>query len=499
MSFAPTRLRHFQVLLFAYVVSGWLGFALGALHHDADLIALWLPGGVALVILLMLGWWGVPAILIGSAAVHAPLIYGHLPLRQGALYLTALALIDVLQAWLAMRAWRGREARLHAPLIRRTHDLIWFWVQVCLLPVAVTTPLIAALQSTMHLLPDQDPDTLVRQVLTLALAGFGGLLLVAPCYVVWRDRSRWPWRSLPWRTWWPSALICVVVLASFWFYPPGLTLILPLLLAKTIHYRWPGMAVSVLLVGLACWVGTVLGFGPFVDTSAHLAFFNLQLFLFSTAVMLQYLALAHEMLLRQHWQMEAEVKQRTEALASANARLEELATTDELTGVPNRREWQRRCAHAVMLARRHQQPLAVLLLDLDHFKQVNDTYGHLIGDLTLRTVSRACQESLRGSDSFGRWGGEEFVALLPDTPLEDAQQVAEKLRHAVSAARIKLDNAPVASMAVTVSIGVARLHAADADLDTLLTRADHALYFAKQTGRNRVVLETELPADSPRL
>ncbi len=215
--------------------------------------------------------------------------------------------------------------------------------------------------------------------------------------------------------------------------------------------------------------------------------------------MLQYLALAHEMLLRQHWQMEAEVKQRTEALASANARLEELATTDELTGVPNRREWQRRCAHAVMLARRHQQPLAVLLLDLDHFKQVNDTYGHLIGDLTLRTVSRACQESLRGSDSFGRWGGEEFVALLPDTPLEDAQQVAEKLRHAVSAARIKLDNAPVASMAVTVSIGVARLHAADADLDTLLTRADHALYFAKQTGRNRVVLETELPADSPRL
>ncbi|GAB6127231.1 GGDEF domain-containing protein [Humidesulfovibrio idahonensis] len=163
--------------------------------------------------------------------------------------------------------------------------------------------------------------------------------------------------------------------------------------------------------------------------------------------------------------------------------LAHIATRDALTGAPNRRAVLEMATRLVARANREGKPLAVLMLDIDHFKLVNDTYGHAVGDAVLRDLSRVIAAGLRAYDAYGRFGGEEFVVVLPDTTLEDAQHVAERIRAAVEA------NCPQECKYThyTVSIGLAWGLPAEADLDALLLLADQAMYEAKAQGRNRVV------------
>jgi diguanylate cyclase (GGDEF)-like protein/PAS domain S-box-containing protein len=158
------------------------------------------------------------------------------------------------------------------------------------------------------------------------------------------------------------------------------------------------------------------------------------------------------------------------------------ATHDPLTGVYNRRHVEDLLRTELDRAERHARPLAVAMLDADHFKNVNDTYGHQTGDEVLRTISERCKSTLRSNDILGRYGGEEFVIVFPETNLEDAGAVAERLRAAVAESPIKIgDN----ELAVTVSIGLAAF-APGHNLDEMFHRADAALYTAKQDGRNLV-------------
>jgi diguanylate cyclase (GGDEF)-like protein len=166
------------------------------------------------------------------------------------------------------------------------------------------------------------------------------------------------------------------------------------------------------------------------------------------------------------------------------------AATDALTGLPNNRAVQDTVRRMVAQALRAQSPLAVALLDLDRFKQINDTYGHGRGDEVLATVAEAMRGAVRESDFVGRYGGEEFVILLPDTDLAGARVVAENVRLAVA----QLSLATV-DRAITASIGVAVLPEDGSDSDTLVRNADRALYAAKSNGRNRVETAGCVPAD----
>jgi diguanylate cyclase (GGDEF)-like protein/PAS domain S-box-containing protein len=164
-------------------------------------------------------------------------------------------------------------------------------------------------------------------------------------------------------------------------------------------------------------------------------------------------------------------------------RLLDLATTDGLTGVLNRRAVLEAAENAFQLARRYGHALSVLMIDADHFKRVNDSFGHPVGDTVLVRLAMLARDSLRTTDRFGRFGGEEFLALLPDTDAHHAQETAERLLAAVRAAEI--DNGQGGILKLTVSIGVASLAPGTPDAATLIMLADAALYRAKQGGRDQ--------------
>lgn len=165
------------------------------------------------------------------------------------------------------------------------------------------------------------------------------------------------------------------------------------------------------------------------------------------------------------------------------AELQKMATIDSLTGALNRHEFMRRAQEELARARRYGHALTVLMLDLDNFKTINDTYGHSVGDDALRTLTEACKDCLRETDLFGRLGGEEFGVVLTETEAWAAEKAADRLRKAVAEAEILTCNGPAS---ITTSIGLSAMSAADDSVEDVLKRADKALYTAKERGRNRV-------------
>jgi diguanylate cyclase (GGDEF)-like protein len=176
------------------------------------------------------------------------------------------------------------------------------------------------------------------------------------------------------------------------------------------------------------------------------------------------------------------VKALHDQLVDANRRLAEQALTDDLTGLANRRHGAYELQRAVALATRHGHALAVARIDIDHFKEINDTYGHRAGDVVLAEVGRRLAGALRGGDDLARWGGDEFVVILPDTDREGGLAAAERLRAAVASSPVAVGDGR--DVAVTISVGWA--HWSGDTPDDLLARADRSLYAAKETGRNLV-------------
>ena len=168
--------------------------------------------------------------------------------------------------------------------------------------------------------------------------------------------------------------------------------------------------------------------------------------------------------------------------AEAAKRLRQ-ANTDSLTRLFNRRKGWEMIEYEIARSERYQRPLSIIMMDIDHFKTINDMHGHLAGDRVLRAMAKVAREAIRSIDSLIRWGGEEFIVLLPDTDLEAALPVAERLREAIEGMRI---NIPDEELSITVSLGVARKDENSLDLETLVARVDQALYIAKFRGRNRV-------------
>ena len=190
-------------------------------------------------------------------------------------------------------------------------------------------------------------------------------------------------------------------------------------------------------------------------------------------------------------QVEVELQYMKEGLETANRELQtalalqqQLAHTDALTGINNRRHLYELADHEFEIAARYQHPLSAIMFDIDHFKEVNDTFGHAIGDQILQRVTQVACAKLRSADVIGRYGGEEFVIILPMTNAKQAYPLAERIRTGVAAIRVPTEKGDAA---VTLSIGIVEMiHVTkNGSAEELIRRADEAMYAAKQAGRNR--------------
>jgi diguanylate cyclase (GGDEF)-like protein/PAS domain S-box-containing protein len=169
--------------------------------------------------------------------------------------------------------------------------------------------------------------------------------------------------------------------------------------------------------------------------------------------------------------------------------LHQYATTDELTGLFNRRHFLDLAQRELKRAMRLNNPLALAMIDVDHFKWINDTYGHAMGDQALVVFKEVCQKNIREVDILSRWGGDEFVVLLPEANGQQAYEVVERVRLTLATTPLHQDNPP---FSLTMSAGISSLTREIESLDVLLGRADHALYQAKKQGRNCVIIEHDL-------
>ncbi|SHG35847.1 diguanylate cyclase [Bradyrhizobium erythrophlei] len=187
----------------------------------------------------------------------------------------------------------------------------------------------------------------------------------------------------------------------------------------------------------------------------------------------------------------AESTRELDAIRDSLSKSEERAKTDTLTGLPNRRALEEFFRKAQIAAMEKGEPLSVLLIDIDHFKKFNDSFGHGVGDQVLRLMASVLRERLRESDLPARYGGEELIAVLPGADLATCAAVAERIRRLISECRITRRSTQELLPSITVSIGVGQFQFGESMAD-LIERCDRALYLAKRNGRNRVVTEAEL-------
>ncbi len=170
---------------------------------------------------------------------------------------------------------------------------------------------------------------------------------------------------------------------------------------------------------------------------------------------------------------------------SANTKLQELALRDGLTGLLNRRYWESCLEHEFARYQRYDNQVSLVMMDIDQFKKINDSFGHQAGEEVIRTAARLTEQLARETDFCGRYGGEEFAILLPDTSLEGAEQFAERLRESIERQQIEHQGTP---LTFTVSVGVAGITPDIEKYQDLIERADKALYRSKAEGRNRTTV-----------
>jgi diguanylate cyclase (GGDEF)-like protein len=469
-----------SIYLVLYVIAGELSIQLGTIN-PGNMAIIWLASGIGLFAILQLQRLGIVVVLLGSLIVNTPHLFRgdwHPQISQILLSAMIFSCIDTLQSILAAKSYLYLEKTHKKSMWTQPSLLPKVWLHVCLIPALITMPLFIILMLSRGLIPS-DFFSIILRATILLLADTSGLLMLTPLYPYIRAGTLFKEFC---RAFWYLVAILPPIYINFFILDHVLALTMPIMIIIAVKLRMAATNFGLLIITQLGVILTVQGHGGWAEHHLVTSLFQIQIFVFSITLALQYLAQAQAQISQHREELEFEVQLRTESLAALNTELTTLATTDELTRLPNRREWQLKASQAILQARRYEQALSIVMIDVDHFKHVNDHYGHLTGDLVLKTIATICQQNIRGPDSVARWGGEEFVILLPETDHTQAIIVAEKIRQAV--AQFQHSSLGHETFNVTVSLGITSLLAGDNTLDELLSRADQAMYHAKEAGRN---------------
>jgi diguanylate cyclase (GGDEF)-like protein len=449
-----------------YFLAGKLGLMLAMVH--ASVTAVWPPTGLALAVLLIWGARLWPGIFLGAFLVNVTTegsIFTSLGIATGN---TLEALVG---AWLVARFAHGRNC------LKQVRSVFGFVFLAALASTTVSATIGVTSLVAGGVAAWENAGTIW---FTWWVGDAVGALLVAPLLLAWHasPRVRWTWRRAP------EGILLLLALLLFgldMFGPnsydhplrigphPLTFLVVPFLLWAVFRFGLRGaMTATVMFSSIALW-GTLQGAGPFAHVAPNEALLLAQSYMGVIAVTILAVAATQRQLDQYRRQIEA-----------ANAELTAASLTDALTGACNRRGFDQRLAEELERANRYRQPLSLLLLDVDLFKQHNDAFGHPAGDEVLKAIVRLLQAHVRAPDTVARQGGDEFAILMPNTGNEGALIMAERFRKAI-------ESAVWQGLPVTVTVGAATLPLGSGQGAELLARADEALYAAKEAGRNRVV------------
>lgn len=460
------------LLTLAYVALGYIGIHYAA-FPGTFFAQVWLTSGVGLIMFSLFRQRAIPLVWFGSLLINGPYAV-QMMVNNGVLATAALIIFspvfDTLQSFLAWRLWRlDNEPRFSRIGLQR------FLVAI-IVAVSISVAGIAILHLAVGLIR---LDELFSRFTMMVLSDMQGLFLVVPLWLALRNNTsviiNYPLFF--------SAVAIPIPLLLARFEPSLAALLFPLVAFIIIRLRFVGAAVSVSIAGGSASLLVVFGMDPLYLGAGVEAFsrWSLIVLALGTPMLLMGVVLDDNLDYQSH--LEARVAERTQALQDALAAANVLVITDSLTQAFNRRHMESLVQDEVERAQRYHQSTALIILDIDYFKAVNDNYGHPVGDKVLRQVSDILGENLRQSDALGRWGGEEFLILLPQVNIAAATNVAEKLRQAIFAAEFGL------SEPLSISLGVADLQHGESAGDWI-KRADQALYNAKRLGRNQVALAT---------
>ena len=469
---APSSFPWLQAFLwvFAYVALGYMGIRYAA-FPGTFFAQVWLTSGVGLIMFSLYRRRAVPLVWFASLIINGFFALQSLPSNGPVATLALIVfspLFDTLQSFLAWRLWRlDNEPRLSRIGLHRL--LIAIFVAV-----SISVAGIAALHLAVGLI---STDELFARFTMMALSDMQGLFLVVPLWLALRNNTA----AIVHYPLFFSALAIPVPLLLARIEPSLAALLFPLVAFIILHLRFVGAALAVSVAGGSAALFVVLGIDPLNLGAGGEAFSRWALIVLAlgTPMLLMGVVLDDNLDYQRH--LEARVDERTQALQDALAAANILVITDSLTQVFNRRHMESLVHDEVERAQRYNQSTALILLDIDYFKAVNDNYGHPVGDNVLRQLSDILGENLRQSDALGRWGGEEFLILLPQINVVAATNVAEKLRQAIFTADFGLKEP------LSISLGVAALQRGESAGDWI-KRADQALYNAKHSGRNQVAL-----------
>lgn len=468
-----------QPIMIVLLALGYLATALGGLaisRQAGNIATLWPPNGMLVAALLLANRKRWRDILVAGTlgSLAANLFNGGTLVAASSI--TLANLVEALIAATIIRRQTGRRV-----LFQQTTDVM------VLIGASVTAALVAGALSAVsaNLLANAPMTTIfIKWVLGDVL----GLLVVMPIAVIaYELLTTGPDLMTSRASQAEAALILAAVLGvSVVVFSPNVQgvqfLVMPTVLLASFRLGPLGAALSTMIVAIVGSVGTVLAANAGVGTpdEVTLRVFQFQLnlaVLFLTALPIGAAMAQRSQLVRDL----TDAKERADHFAREMA---SLVNVDDLTGLATRRRFFEQLDQLAATARRAGQPLTLAMIDIDHFKPINDRYGHAVGDALLMAIGAACRTAVRSHDVIGRLGGEEFAMLMPLADQETALRIVERLREAVAA--IAIPTAAGTAASVTISVGMAMF--AEQQIDELMLDADRALYAAKARGRNRVEL-----------